>query len=214
MHKSDWINKRNKNSLLQDVSQHSFHDSAQKALAATKHADGSLRMNTPIETHQSKKMASLKQQLSKLNSMSYSMRPTSGLAESSVASFTAATSFAPQGSGCSKILGTRPNSNMSNWNETRDARARLNYKTDLTRFSQNTHSKDLSPMRVSHLTASEAAYMAVGKENAGRRAEAKTDLQALRKHSDFGVGHGASIPERVAQRDNRLRNSSSRDRNI
>ena len=78
------------------MSQQSFHDSTSMALAATKHNDGTLRMHhNPIESQQSKKMASLKQQLSKLNSMSYTMRCSTGLADSSAASLTAATSFGP-----------------------------------------------------------------------------------------------------------------------
>ena len=52
-------------------------------------------------------------------------------------------------------------------------------------------------MRVSHLTASEKPFIAAAKDN-NKRAEAKTDIQAVRKHTDFGLGHSRTAQERIA----------------
>lgn len=80
--------------LQADTSHSSFRESAKQALAATKHYDGSLRIHTPFQDEQSKKVQNLKHQLTKLSSTSNYKRCQSGLNDSSTNSVTAATSYA------------------------------------------------------------------------------------------------------------------------
>ena len=140
--------------------------------------------------------------------------------ESSVASVTAATSYAPRGSRTNQQTRQghqyRPNSNISNMLES----SNQPFVTDLTRFSQNS-TKDLSPLRASAL----AGPNHLRKASHGRLVDPKkfgahSAIQDSRKNISLGQGevYSPSDSRNPANRNyeglQRARNSGSRERQL